>query len=455
MKNILREEITEAEIAAALAGPRPALLPALGSPLWARVAANPMAQSLLAPLRELAEREIDEPLPLLTDELYAAYYTTGRRLEFDSLYLERHRRVGRAALCALLAPQNDSDRWVRSFIAKLMEIFEEPSWSLPAHVGLDNPTGKDPQMIDLACAAAADMMSEAVTLFGAVLPASLVGAIKQRLNEQVFQNYISTHERFVWVTITNNWNAVCHQGVIGAALALADADVCAQILMIARSYLPAFLSGFDEDGGAREGLSYWNYGFGHFAVMNDQIETSSCGALSLFDRDEHIRQIALYPCRVALFAGQTVNFSDCDPHVRINPRVLTYLGNRLGEDSLIGLAHVEFTKLAKDGLALHGWPCDLFYLTQLCREIPETIMSEEPLSPGSFYFSDMQVLVTRSIDRSGYKWTLRPRVATMASTTTITIVAATCSTSTANASSSRLVGRSIHETSLPTSGTKT
>ena len=404
MKNILHDDITEAEIAEALAWPRPALLPALGSKEWEDVAANPVAQTMLAPLRIVATREIDEMLPVLTNALYADYYATGQRLPFENLYFERRRRAGRAAICALVAPPVERDKWVDSFIRKLTDIFEEDSWSLPAHVGLENPTGKDALMIDLFCAETANLMGEAVTIFGNVLPDSLITKIKARLNDDIFQNYLDTHERIVWVLITYNWNGVCHQGILGAALALAEVDVCARMLKIASGYLPAFLSGYGADGGSQEGPSYWTYGFGWFSVLNEQLETASRGALSVFERDEHIRQIALYAPRTALSHGNALNFSDCVPRIRFNPCLLRYLGNRLEEPTLHDLACDEYSSLIDQGIDANVQKRDLFYLARLFLDLPQSKPDAIAMPPRQHYFANMQVVVSRTVDRKGHLW---------------------------------------------------
>src|SRR5438128_2726457 len=83
-------------------------------------------------------------------------------------------------------------------------------------------------------------------------------------------------------------NAVCHQGVPGAALAVEDdLDLLAALLASAEECLRIFLGGFGADGSTSEGPSYWSYGFGRFAELNRQLETATNGAFSFFGNSEH------------------------------------------------------------------------------------------------------------------------------------------------------------------------
>jgi hypothetical protein len=402
--NLLRDNLDEQGIAAILAGsPRGPLLPPIGHEKWAIVAANPTIQQWLAPLRLLAEKEIDRPLPELTDDLYREFHASGVRLPFESVYFERRRRLARAGICALVARESDRGPWLESFTSKLREVFNEFSWAMPAHVNL--PSGKDPSHIDLFVAETANLIAEAIDLFGPFIPADLLQQMQWRLRILVWENYTNRHEDFFWPKGNNNWNAVCHQGVIGSALAFCDDDaLLARMLATARRYLPLYLKGFGPDGGCSEGPGYWQYGFGWFAVLNQQLETRTGGVLSLFENDPHVVEIAKYGPRVTLANYQFVNFSDSPRTGALNPWLLTYLGTRLGDDVMLAHGYRSYQRMDQTGINLQGQRTDLFHLVRLLLNVPTDAQAERGIEMEDVMFRDMGVLIAHGRDEHGNLW---------------------------------------------------
>jgi hypothetical protein len=369
---------------------------------WRRKAANSAVQEFFAPVVEAAYAEVEQPMPEPTDELYAEFSRTGNRLLFEERYFERRRRFSRAAM-AILLDQDHGSAIRRSLVDKLTSIFQEESWALPAHV--IPSSGKNSMEIDLFAAETANMMAEALDLFGGIIPTDLAGGIRERLKRTIFENYIDNHLLIPFTTTTNNWNGVCHQGVLGAALAVeTDTDVLARMLAIAARSLPIFLNDFGIDGGSSEGPGYWAYGFGWLDVLNGQLETATRSALSLFEGDPHIDQIAMFGTRMSLSNGYCVNFADASAQYEINPRLLTYLGDRLRIDALRKAGAAAYSSLAKNGIGLHAHGADLFYFGRLMRDWPAGLLDIDPPAAGDFYFRDLDVLVAHRRDSQGRLW---------------------------------------------------
>ncbi len=399
MKNVLAENLTQDEAAQSFI-PKRAMMPPLGSERWKSAAESAMVQSWMEPIRALATKEIGESLPALTDELYREFFTSGNRLPFEDAYFERRRRFARAAMCALI---DGGRNWLDSMRDKLAQISEEVSWALPAHV--NSPSGKDPMHLDLFACETGNMMGETLDLFGAELPAELVGAIKTRLRKQLFENYIYRHQDLFWTRSGGNWNAVCHQGLLGAAFAAEDdPQMIARLLLIARRYLNVFLEAFGEDGGCAEGPGYWQYGFGWFSFLNEQLETRTDGALSFFAGDERVREIAKYAPRVTLANHHFVNFGDSPRNGALNPALLTYLGRRF-DDSLLGAhGYRNYTRLGHTGLNMRGQRTDLLYLTRLFLNVPADHSAERAIEPEDFYFKNLGIVVAHALDARGNRW---------------------------------------------------
>jgi len=342
-------------------------------------------------------------MPELSDDLYREFYVNGSRVPFESAYFERRRRLARAAIATILDESEERGQWLDSLRDKTEAVFSEFSWALPAHV--NSPSGRDPVHIDLFAAETANLMAELLTLFPGVFSPGLVASIKNRVRRDFSENYVNRHEDFFWTKATNNWNAVCHQGVVGAALALEeDPALLARILMLARKYLPLFLRGFGSDGACSEGPGYWQYGFGWFCVLNEQLETRTDGQLSLIADDPHVREIARFGPRVTLTNFHFVNFSDSPRTGALSPSLLTYLGNRLGDETILAHARKSYERLDQTGLNLQGQRTDLLYFVRLLLNTPESTEVDQSLEPEDIFFKDLAVIVASGRDSAGHLW---------------------------------------------------
>lgn len=383
--------------------PRP-LLPPLGSAVWTEALRKPLLAPALRELLTLANAERTTQLPVLTDELYGHYNATGVRLPFERVYFARRRQFARAAV-ALLA-EGGADR-AESFVAKLRDIFSEVSWALPSHV--KTSTGKDAGVIDLFAAETANLMAECLNVFGSVIPAELQAEMRRRLREQIFDRYLQEPPIW-WTTNTSNWNAVCHQGVLGAALAVVDdPDLLADLLLRAAAALPAFLSGYGNDGACSEGPGYWVYGFGWFTVLNEQLETRSGGRLSLFAGDEKIRRIAAYGPTAVFAKHRVVNFSDCAAHIVLRPSLLAYLGDRLDLPECCAEAAFNYAWLTEHPPAIEEQRSDLFHWLRHFLHCPAdagTTNAAPTIAKTDRFFPDLSVWIVRGRDHAGHLWEL-------------------------------------------------
>ena len=402
MIDLIEAGLSAEQISAALRGVslRPPM-PPMDAPDWEAVRRKPAVVGWMKAIRELVETEAFEPLPPISDELYALFFKTKERLPFESIYSARRQRLGRVAMTVLTGDGATQQRFAPTLIEKIRETMDEESWTLPAHAWTE-PTGKDPFKIDLAAAETANLMGELMNLFGALIPDELAGRIRHRLHEQMFKNYLHPREDITWKRLPMNWNAVCHQGVIGAALALAvDADLLGALLAPTAESLRIFLSGFGADGSTSEGPGYWVYGFGRFAELNCQLERATSGALSFFGDNEHVRRIAQFAPAMVFSRGHLVNFSDGHHEGRLEPWLLAYLGDRLDLPVLRHESAASYRHFAHNGITLHTQRCDVYTLTRLFLRCPESLEeAAEPVRPDIF-FADYGAVVARGTDERG------------------------------------------------------
>ena len=328
-------------------------------------------------------------------------FPDGVRLPFEQVYMERRRRWGRLAMAVLMGDAAIREKFTPAFIEKTRDILGEVSWAFPAHAGAE-PTGKDPYAIDLFAAECANMMAEMVTIFGDLIPADLREAIRARLREQIFENYLYPRSELTWKRAGMNWNAVCHQGVLGAALALEeDNNILAAMIASTAESMRIFLGGFGADGSTSEGPGYWAYGFGRFAELNRQLETGTGGAFSFFGKNQQIRRIAQFAPGMALSNGHLVNFSDGHRKGRLPPALLAYLGARLDLPYLRQEAAATYRHEFATGIDLNMPRCDVHHMTHLFLWCPTNVeIFDEPIRADR-YFPDYGAVVLHGADDRG------------------------------------------------------
>lgn len=139
--------------------------------------------------------------------------------------------------------------------------------------------------MDLFSSQIASHLAHTVNFLGDSLPAGTVRKIREETSRRVFAparfSYESDDGRNrssdrhdpmcnrIWIHGGNNWNAVCHDNVVTAALGLLD-DVRDRAFFVARAVrgLKQYeRKGFESDGYCSEGMGYWNYGYGHLLML--------------------------------------------------------------------------------------------------------------------------------------------------------------------------------------------
>lgn len=377
------------------------LLPPMGDPQWARARTTPLAAKWFAPMYRSALENRDTPLPQFTDDLYTEFHRTGNRLAFEGVYFQRRNRLGNAAMSAvLLGEPARAESMAALAIDYLREIFAEVSWALPAHVPAIS--GKDPMVIDLFAGETANLMGETLTLFGSRISRDFRKEVYARLCHTIFENYVQ-HDAW-FMTAKNNWNAVCHQGVLGAALALeTDADLLAKMFDKMNHYLPAYLDGFTPDGGCSEGLGYWNYGFGWFCELNRQLELRTAGKLSLIEGDPRINTIAGFAAKMVLSNGMAVNFADCHAHAKPTPWLVTYLSERLQDPSVAVLARECWRLTVEDQpFTPTNMRGDVFNYCRSFLRAPQTVAPAGEFVPEDTYLPDLAIIISRAKTAGGH-----------------------------------------------------
>ncbi len=160
--------------------------------------------------------------------------------------------------------------------------------------------------------------------------------------------------------------------------------------------LTAFLASFTPDGGCSEGAGYWNYGFGRFAWLNEQLETYSRGALSLMDGSPQMREVAAFARRLSIEGGRIINFADCSAFGMPDAPLSAYLGGRLNDEGSRRQAQVSYAA-SLDGPG----GSRLFGLLRFALYCPAQVDKDARPQTEDWYYPDLQVMIAGGRDTHG------------------------------------------------------
>ena len=321
------------EIAAML----PAHVTGFGEPITNRAAWAEAVQqhpNLLNFVRTAA-KDARLPMPAQPDSLYLEFSRTGNRDHWQNVAASRRARVGIFALAECV---ENKGRFIQPLEDTIAHLCAEPTWVLPAHDGrLGNFQGKVVD-IDLGSSTLARDLAMADYLLGDRLSPATRKLIHDNLERRIFTPWqaVVTGQRhdWGWMHASNNWIAVCLDGVTGSALATLDSPAeRAWYIAVAEKKIPDyFTGGFTADGYGVEGIGYWNYGFGNFIMLSEVIRQATGGGIDLMTKP-YAAQPALFGLRSEINDGVHTTIADCDPGNVPADQWICYLSRRLGRNA--------------------------------------------------------------------------------------------------------------------------
>ena len=131
-----------------------------------------------AELRKAGEELRNEPIPELTEELFALFETTGNRIQYERVYFRRRKMLSVFGILSVLERKEEDIKALEKILAA---ICEENCWALPAHV--DRHCESWQISIDLFAAETAFYLAEIMGILGEALSAD----IRNRIQNEVFR----------------------------------------------------------------------------------------------------------------------------------------------------------------------------------------------------------------------------------------------------------------------------
>lgn len=207
----------------------------------------------------------------------------------------------------------------------ITDLLYQKTWVYPRNYNEKTYGG----LVELSTASYAHNFAQARYLLDDKLSPALRKEILDVLHKRAFQPLMSTVEgknrSHGWITSTNNWNAVCLSGVTGAALAaIPDKTERAKYVAIAERYTKNFVAGFLDDGYCTEGLGYYNYGFGRYITLRENVLQATNGRLDFFNSPK-IRKIAGFLPNMEIINGTYPAIADCKEGSRPGANIMYYV----------------------------------------------------------------------------------------------------------------------------------
>lgn len=324
-------ESRAAELAAHLSlGANDLIAPITDRAPWERLAQVPTNQRIVA----AAEKLLDEPIPECPESLYKEFFQNGNRSNAQRVLGQRTSRIRVLAQAELL---ENKGRFLPALEAAIRDMCAYPSWVLPAH-DRDNAAVYDGRAMN------ADLCATHLGAGLAIIRRAMHGVLSPEvaalIDENVRRRVLAPYEESIrdkilvgmwWIQCVNNWNPVCHNGTLCAALALEDDPARrAWFLAAAERYVSVyFFRGFTDDGYCSEGIGYWNYGFGNFTELAEIALRVTDGEVNLFDTPK-ASAAAWFAPKMEVAPGFYAAFADCSLTARPSGLTLALLSRRLG-----------------------------------------------------------------------------------------------------------------------------
>lgn len=265
--------------------PKIILTPKIEKELKRRLKTDPVLQGYFQYLKNESERILKEPL--LKRELQ------GFRLLFVSREM-----VERMGILTMVYRMEKNPVLLERIDREILAVCAFKDWN-PQHF-------LDVGEMSFAVALAIDWAGE-------WLPKTTVDLAKKSLIEKgLKESFNEKNSRMFWINSTNNWNAVCHGGMIAAALMTADVNPELAVKTISRALdkLPGSLSEYAPDGVYPEGPTYWGYGTTYTVIAANSLQTAFGSDFGI-SRSPGFMESPVFVLQTTAPSGEFFNFADC------------------------------------------------------------------------------------------------------------------------------------------------
>ncbi len=345
-----------------------------------------------------ATKMLDESIPEKPESLVLDFRDTGNRSRWQRVDSIWQRRLNTLFIAECL---ENKGRFLPALEEIIMAFCNEPTWVMPAHDSGQKCYYGKLQYADLK---ACDIGMTLAVMRG-LLGDKLSPKLRKRIKAEVMRRNLTPFKQQIcgskamtwwWITATNNWNAVCLAGITEAALTLID-DPAERALYVvaAATYSKFFLSGFTPDGYCSEGVSYWNYGYGHYIMLTEFIYQATGEKVDML-KAEGAKAAGHCAGVLEIQSGVYPAFADCSVGSKPSATFMYYLSRRYG------FGFSEWDNI--DPIANAGHNCaGLLFSFPNSADKCKPVVTATPRLKQRTWFSDAGVLICRPGANSKFK----------------------------------------------------
>lgn len=176
---------------------------------------------------------------------------------------------------------------------------------------------------------------------------------------------------FKWYDTDDNWNGICHGGMIMAALATYEMDSTfnSQLIATCANGMYKYIQSVDPDGASEEGMSYWAYGFNNTFLALESLKRVLGGTIGLTN-PAGFKKTGWFPYLVSGPVG-TVSVGDDYLYNGPNNKFLSYFWfAKFFNDANLAKKHYEtcLSVNSNKTTKMNGWTDLLFYSKDLVNQ---------------------------------------------------------------------------------------
>lgn len=176
---------------------------------------------------------------------------------------------------------------------------------------------------------------------------------------------------FKWYDTDDNWNGICHGGMIMAALATYEMDSTfnSQLIAASANGMYKYLQSVDPDGASEEGMSYWAYGFSNTFLALESMKRVLGGTIGLTN-PSGFKKTGWFPYLVSGPVG-TVSVGDDYLYNGPNNKFLSFFWfSKFFNDANLAKKHYEtcLSVNSNKTTKMNGWTDLLFYSKDLVNQ---------------------------------------------------------------------------------------
>ena len=301
-----------------------------------------------------AEKNLSDPIPMLTLSMYRNYLEEGSTTVYGNPYRNRMEMAMNLFIAEYVT---DSGKYVDKLADVIWAMLDESTWMLPEHTP-HNPAketqrckvpgavgDKYPHGLELGSAYRSSLialihhfMKDKLDAISPLISERIVYELKRR-TVNAFLNY-----KFWWMGTggnkVNNWCPwIVSNVLVTVALVEDDMEKREKTVELALEYLDNFIAWYPEDGGCEEGPTYWNAGAACLFDCLEILDDMTDGYVNIFD-EPFIKAMGEYAARVNICDGYFVNFADSHSRASFNAEMLDRFGERCSSDILRAFARV-------------------------------------------------------------------------------------------------------------------